>query len=119
MKRILVVDDETSIADAISDVLSMEGYSVELANNGRVGLEMAQKSPPSAMLVDVMMPVMDGLTLIRELRNDAELRDIPVVLMSAGAIPSERQPDDIPFLRKPFQIDELISAIETVTARAA
>ncbi len=119
MKRILVVDDETSIADAISDVLSMEGYTVELASNGRVGLEMAQRSPPSAMLVDVMMPIMDGLTLIRELKNDDDLRTIPVVLMSAGTIPTERQSEEIPFLRKPFQIDELLSAIETVTARAA
>jgi CheY-like chemotaxis protein len=119
VKRILVVDDETSIADAISDVLSMEGYSVELASNGQVGLEMAQRSPPSAMLVDVMMPIMDGLTLVKELRNDDDLRSIPVVMMSAGAIPAEKQSDDIPFLRKPFQIDELLSAIETVTARAA
>ncbi len=68
-KKILVVEDETPLRNAISDILTFEGFAVFQAKNGQEGLDAALKEEPDLILLDLMMPVMDGLTMLEKLRE--------------------------------------------------
>lgn len=84
-KKILVVEvieDETSLRNALHDKLSEEGFSVLGAKNGKEGLEMALKEHPDLILLDVVMPVMDGLTMLDKLRHDEWGTEVPVILLT-------------------------------------
>ncbi|MEK7118564.1 MAG: response regulator [Patescibacteria group bacterium] len=71
-KKVLIVEDEAPLRTAISDILSFEGFVVLQAKNGLEGLEAALKEHPDLILLDLMMPVMDGLTMLGKLRQDQE-----------------------------------------------
>ena len=70
-KKILIVEDEAPLRNAVSDILSFEGFEVFQATNGQEGLDIALKEHPDLILLDLMMPVMDGLTMLEKLRQDA------------------------------------------------
>jgi len=70
MKKILIVEDEETLANVISDKLSQEKYRTFIARNGRDGLDAALKEKPDLILLDIIMPVMDGLAMLKELRQD-------------------------------------------------
>src|SRR5690606_17265254 len=84
MARVLVVDDEYAIVETIVDVLEGEGYESSSASNGREAIERARETRPDLIIMDSMMPVMDGSEAYREMSRDPELASIPVVLMSAA-----------------------------------
>ena len=84
-KRILVVDDEPDFAAIVQSDLENEGYDVEVAYNGKEGLEKVKANPPSAIVLDVMMPEMDGYELCKLLKGDDDYCDIPIVLLTAVA----------------------------------
>ena len=115
MALVLIVDDELSTAQAAAELLRFAGYDVATEPNGRVALAAMRRRPPDALLLDYMMPVLDGLQTLAAMRGDAALARIPVVLMSAapeGAIPrGERW---LRFLGKPFREAALLAAIESV-----
>ena len=69
-KKILIVEDEAPLRNAISDILSFEGFTVFQAKNGQEGLDAALLEHPDLILLDLMMPVMDGLTMLEKLRQD-------------------------------------------------
>jgi CheY-like chemotaxis protein len=71
-QKILVVEDETPLRTAISDILSFEGFTVFQAKNGQEGLDLALQHHPDLILLDLMMPIMDGLTMLEKLRTDQE-----------------------------------------------
>ncbi len=71
-KKILIVEDETPLRNAVSDILTFEGFEVFQAKNGQEGLDAALKEHPDLILLDLMMPVMDGLTMLEKLRQDAD-----------------------------------------------
>jgi CheY-like chemotaxis protein len=79
---ILIVEDETPLQDVLSDVLSKRGYEIVTASNGKEGLERARETQPDLILLDIIMPVMDGLEMLRTLREDEEGRAIDVVLLT-------------------------------------
>lgn len=109
MKTLLVVDDEAGITEALNDLLSEEGFHVLVAGNGKEALERIAGKRPDLILLDFMMPVMDGREVLTALRSDSATRDIPVLMMSAmprSSLPLDCQP--VPFLRKPFTIDRLL-----------
>jgi len=115
--RVLVVDDEFSIVESLREILLWEGYEVDTAPNGRLALEAVARSRPSLILLDVMMPVMDGPTMLRALRANADTADIPVVLMSAA--PLRSTPDALGYqaaLRKPFEALALLKTIRALVA---
>ena len=91
-----------------------------VAGNGADGLRALENNPVDIVLLDLMMPVMDGREMLRELRSRPEHARLPVVLMSAAA-PSDGGPVDplTRFLRKPFDIEELLAVIAEVVAVAA
>jgi CheY-like chemotaxis protein len=112
---ILVVDDEYTIALTLAEVLRWNGYQVATAANGQLALEAMRSARPALVLLDWMMPVLDGLQVLAALRADAELADIPVVLMSAAPeamIPQTARWDA--FLRKPFREPALTAVLATL-----
>jgi len=82
MPSIMVVDDDRELRELLVEELQGAGYRTYEAANGRQALDRLETCNPDALLVDVMMPVMNGVQLIRELRADARLRRIPVILMT-------------------------------------
>lgn len=80
--KILVVEDEASISDALKIKLKKEKFSVIIAKNGKIGLEKALKDHPDLILTDIMMPVMDGLTMITEIRKDSWGKRAEIIILS-------------------------------------
>ena len=112
MKSVLIVDDDFSIVETLGEIVSLEGYEVRGAANGQEALAEARLRPPALILLDYMMPVMDGLQLLQVLRADPQLRATPVVMMTAaplGIPASEKRWDDL--LLKPFDAGQLARAI--------
>lgn len=107
MKRILIVDDEVDIARTLSAFLEMSGYEVATAGDGVEALQEIVERRPDLVITDLMMPRMDGGTLIARLMSSPTTRDIPVIAISA-----DRNEHAFPFLRKPFSVTQLIALIE-------
>lgn len=82
-KKILIVEDEAPLRNAVTDILSFEGFTVFQAKNGQEGLDIALREHPDLILLDLMMPVMDGLTMLEKLRADAEYgKNAAVILLT-------------------------------------
>jgi DNA-binding response OmpR family regulator len=117
--RILVVDDAQEMTHFLRDVLSKEGYAVAVANDAREGLRLAHSFRPDLILLDVMMPEMDGWTMLHRLR---EFSDIPVIMLTAvGGTDSKVHGLDLgadDYLTKPFEIRELKARIRATLRRA-
>jgi CheY-like chemotaxis protein len=112
VKSVLIVDDEFSIVETLGEIVSLEGYGFRGAANGKEALAEAMVRPPALILLDYMMPVMDGLQLLQVLRADPRLSQIPVVMMTAAppGIPiGDQRWDDL--LLKPFDSGQLMRAI--------
>ena len=111
--RILLVDDEPLLLEILCAVLEPEGYALELAQDGQQALEMAFKSPPDLILMDVSMPRMSGLEACRALKADERTRFVPIVLITALSAREDRIEgiaagcDD--FLAKPVDFEELLA----------
>jgi len=110
--NVLVVDDQEVIRDTLQTALDDEGFTVETAANGREALDILERWDPCVILLDLMMPVMDGWTFCAEQRRSGDRT--PVVLLSAaGGLDQEaRALSAAGFIAKPFDIDTVISAIE-------
>lgn len=117
MSKLLVVDDEMAILEALTDILAVEGYEVATAANGAEGLERTVSERPDLILLDMMMPVMDGQEMLRRLKEDPELRKIPVVVMSAGRV-TKAELQGSRFLAKPFELDDLLGTVSEELERA-
>jgi CheY-like chemotaxis protein len=119
MKTILVVDDEFDLAGTLRAVLEGEGYRVSTCPDGRAAIESLQGSKPDLMLMDVMLPIMDGLEVLRQMRQTPGLDGVPVVLMSA-ITPDARREDYRwqAFLSKPFGLEELIATVDRLIGAA-
>ncbi|MGI9665639.1 MAG: response regulator [Acidimicrobiia bacterium] len=121
-ERILVVDDDPDILQFVRLNLELDGFEVELAGGGREALEKAAASPPDLMLLDVMMPEIDGLTVLRRLRSDPATSSIPVIVLTARSLAEDRVKgldlgaDD--YITKPFDLEELIARVRTVLRRS-
>jgi CheY-like chemotaxis protein len=83
MSKVLVVEDSTSAREVVMRILRREGYDVVGASNGLEGLDAVEHEDPDLVLLDVMMPEMDGFTMLERLRRDTTHRDLPVVMLSA------------------------------------
>lgn len=82
-KTILVIDDEESIRAILTKKLEIAGFKVETANNGKEGLEKARTIKPDLMILDIMLPIIDGYKICQMLKFDENYQDIPVILLSA------------------------------------
>jgi CheY-like chemotaxis protein len=106
---ILVVDDEFGIGELLEALLQDDGHRVLTAMNGRHALEQIAEAKPDLVISDLMMPVMDGAALLRAVRENPELRDVPFMLMCAlpeSSIAPRIEGYDA-FLRKPFKLADI------------
>ena len=114
---ILVVEDDPSVRGLLQTLLSAEGYDVVTASDGLAGLVKATSSPPALVLLDLMMPDLGGVRVLEEMRDDPELADIPVIVVTGkvDAVPGMRTllGDDNVFL-KPFAVGELLARVGEV-----
>jgi PAS domain S-box-containing protein len=117
--RVLLVDDDPEILEATGQLLREWGYTVDEARDGATALSLARGARPDLILVDLMMPVMDGWTLIQRLREEKVAVDVPVVVFSADRDTREKaqQLDADAALRKPFELEELQEVVERLLAR--
>jgi DNA-binding response OmpR family regulator len=118
--KILMVDDDRKLCRLVADYLEPMGYTVAAAHNGKDGLEMIRKGDYQAVILDVMMPEMDGLEVLKHLRNES---DIPVIMLTARGEETDRivglemGADD--YLPKTFSSRELLARLRAVTRRYA
>ena len=121
MAKILIAEDERDIRDLVAFTLRFAGHEVFTAANGEEAVEMAPKVSPDLVLMDVRMPRMTGYEACRAMKARADLKDIPVVFLSAKGQESERQQgleagaED--YLLKPFAPDQLTLHIKTILAK--
>lgn len=117
--RILVVDDETTLLETVAEILRSSGYDVLVATNGSEALDVAREQPIGLLVTDLVMPVMDGVTLAERLRTITP--ELPVLFITghAGTELARRLPGDATVLRKPFRALELVSSIARLTPEVA
>ena len=108
---VLVVDDEPVLRVLIREILQDEGYAVIDAADGQSMLDLLQGVHPDLVLMDVMMPGVDGRKAYQALRSRTDMPDLPVVMMSAAVQPGKLDPSIAAFLRKPFDLTELVELV--------
>ena len=118
MKRILIVEDESSISDFIKDELEYEGYDVCIKDDGREGLEEALKNEYDLIILDIMLPSMNGFEICRRIKR---IKVTPIIMLSAKSTVIDKVnglklgADD--YISKPFAIEELLARIEVIFRR--
>lgn len=123
MNSILVIEDEAKIRSNIQEILDLGDYEAIVAENGRVGLELAKKHLPDLIICDVMMPEMDGFTVLKHLQEQAETALIPLIFLTAKVEKADMRQgmklgaDD--YLTKPFTVEELLEAVTARLEKAA
>ncbi len=121
-KRILIVDDEPDVADLVSYHLKAKGYEIETINNPNMAVGAARSFLPDLIILDIMMPDLNGIQLCRILRADPKLRQVPIFFLTARAEEGDRIAgfetgcDD--YICKPFSIKELILRVQSSLRRA-
>ncbi|WP_344594177.1 response regulator transcription factor [Actinomadura vinacea] len=119
--RILIVDDEPAVRESLTSSLEFEGYRVGAAADGAIALEWVERDMPDLVVLDILMPRMDGLTTCRRLR--AQGATMPVLMLTARDMVGDRVTgldagaDD--YLAKPFELDELLARIRALLRRSA
>lgn len=120
-QTILVVDDETDLLDLIEYNLKKEGFDVLKAENGEEGIAVAKENNPDLVLLDIMMPKMDGMQAVEEMRKDEQLKKIPIIFLTARSDEKteveglNKGGDD--YITKPISTTKLISRIKAVLRR--
>lgn len=113
MKSILVIEDDLLLLEGIKDLLELDGYQVHTASDGLKALEVLSLSPPDLVVIDLMMPRMNGLELYRQVRHDPALISVPFIFIGANRTSWRDQQlmgDNI-CLNKPFEPEELRDAV--------
>jgi CheY-like chemotaxis protein len=111
--RILVVDDELGIVEVLEFILADAGYTVVSALNGQEALTRLKEKTPDIVLLDLMMPILDGAGVLKAMRSDPQFSAIPVILTSAlpeGTVRAKCDGYNI-FIRKPFKSEQVLDAI--------
>src|SRR5439155_2597490 len=117
---ILVVDDEFSVAEVLESILADVGHEVVTAANGRQGLERANERMPDLVLLDFMMPILSGESMLRAMRENPAFCNIPVVIMSSlpeSNISESAKGMYAAFLRKPFRRKAVVDTVDAVLGR--
>jgi CheY-like chemotaxis protein len=110
---VLVVDDDPAIRGIVGDALRSEGYSVDLAAHGREALEALRARRPSTVILDLMMPVMDGFSFIEQCHRERLCVDVPIVVISAvqDALRLIKEVPVYACVAKPFDLDDLLRLV--------
>jgi len=117
MEAILLIEDTGNILENLTEYLEMEGYKVLIAKDGKEGVDLARKTPPDLIICDVLMPVMDGYDVLRELKSSLKTSIIPIIVSSSLGEEEDKLKAlelgaDV-YLTKPFELEALLEAIKT------
>ena len=118
-KTILIIDDDPTVSQLIKRQLTKDSYNVVIANNGKEGIELARKIKPDLITLDILMPEMDGWSVLRTLKADPEVSKIPVVM--ASILDEKNKGFSLgasDFVSKPIEKDRLINSIQTLIGRS-
>ena len=121
MATILVVEDEFGIAEVLQSALTDAGHDVVIAINGKQGLERLKETRPDLVILDFMMPVLDGPSMLREMKRTPEFSSIPVMLMSSlpqSTVMQEAGGKYDGFLRKPFRLTIVLEMVNSFVDQA-
>lgn len=110
-----MVDDDPDILEALSEILESEGFGIRQARNGLEALELLEPLPPNLILLDLMMPVMDGWEFAERMRRRPDWSEIPIIVLSADRNigGKARELGALGYLAKPFELHELLSLVQT------
>ena len=116
-KKLLLIDDDPNLILLVKDYLEFRGYNVDTAENGREALEVLDNLVPDMIICDVMMPEMDGYTLVKHIREEQVTNRIPVLFLSAKGQSQDRvkglnEGADV-YMSKPFEPEELVAQVES------
>ncbi len=112
MAKVLVIDDEQSIRTLMVAILEDEGHDVIQAADGLQGLEVLEREVPDIVILDIMMPGIDGRETYRRIREQPHLAHVPVIMVSAGAYGA---PESVnAFMRKPFNLTDFLATLDRV-----
>lgn len=121
MKRILIIEDELTLCEKLAQALRQEGMKVDTAMDGESGLAKAQEKPPDLLLLDIMLPGLDGISICRILRRNEKTAQIPILMLTARGmevdkiIGLETGADD--YVVKPFALGELLARVRALLRR--
>jgi two-component system, OmpR family, response regulator VicR len=122
-RRVVYIEDEQEMIDLVKLILTRKGYQVIGAGGGREGLNIVRKNPPDLVLLDLMMPDMDGWDVYQQMKADDLTRGIPVIVVTAKAQNIDKvlglhiaKVDD--YISKPFSPQELLDSVERVLANS-
>ncbi|CAD5249152.1 conserved hypothetical protein [Imperialibacter sp. EC-SDR9] len=119
MKKILLVEDDEAIRNSVVDLFEVSNFNVKAVDNGRKALKLLSSFAPDVIVTDIMMPEMDGVELLSEVKQNLKWKDIPVIMLTAKVLVADRlnalsQGAD-GYICKPFKIEELLYTIINVT----
>jgi DNA-binding response OmpR family regulator len=120
-KRVLIAEDEPHIVESLRFILKREGYDVSDAGDGEAACRALQRSRPDLVILDVMLPRLNGFEVLRRLRADPALDGLPVIMLTAkGQTQDRRTAEDIGadvFITKPFSNRDVVDHVQRLTAR--
>jgi DNA-binding response OmpR family regulator len=114
MKHVLVVDDEPTIRELVADALRESGYHVDTARDGAEALDLVSRRRPHAIVLDLMMPRMDGRTFVTRVRQTPHFAGVPILMVTAAyqAFEAAERMGATACMTKPFEIDDLIAMVD-------
>jgi two-component system chemotaxis response regulator CheY len=117
---VLVVDDDPDILEALSEILEAEGFEIRRARNGKEALERLEPDPPQLILLDLMMPVMDGWEFAQRMRQRPSVAGIPLIVLSADRNVGSKATDigAVGHLAKPFELNDLLDMVRRSLGQA-
>ncbi|MDU8929099.1 response regulator [Alisedimentitalea sp. MJ-SS2] len=119
-KHVLLIEDEPNIIEAISFILSRDGWRVDTHSNGQTAMDTVREKQPDMVILDVMLPGMSGYDILKSLRSEAETADLPVLMLTARGQTKDREMAEkfgaSRFMTKPFSNAEVLEAVRALVA---
>jgi len=121
MTKILIVDDEQDIVESLSFMLQSQGYETICAYDGEEGLKLAKEAAPDLIMLDVMMPKINGYKICRLLKYDAKYKNIPVIMLTARSQESDKligeETGADEYITKPFEFNDVLECLQKYTGQ--
>ncbi|WP_368188354.1 response regulator transcription factor [Aestuariibius sp. HNIBRBA575] len=120
-RRVLLIEDEPNIIEAISFILSRDGWTVHTHSDGTTAMDKVRASPPDMVILDVMLPGRSGYDILRDLRGDADMHDLPVMMLTARGQTKDRELAEAlgvtRFMTKPFSNSEILEHVRALAGQ--
>lgn len=120
-QTIVIAEDQSDIAQLVLFKLNRQGYEVFWGKNGREALDLINENQPDLVILDVMMPIMDGFEVLRTIKNDPATKDIPVIMLTAKTMEEDIlkgfDSGAVDYIGKPFSVTELAARVKAVLGR--